>query len=61
MPPVTIWTPNNSRDEYSNGGVFVLADTTGTLIVDTAANDIADTGVIVTPLAQTIWVEDDSK
>lgn len=56
--PATIWT--NPNGEYGNAGPFLLADASGVLLADAPGNNLIDSGIIVIPLAATIWSEDDS-
>lgn len=59
MPlPATVWT--NPDGEYGTAGPFLLADASGKLLVDTPGSNLIDSGIVVTPLAATIWSEDDS-
>lgn len=56
--PATIWT--NPDGEYGTAGPFLLADASGVLLADASSKNLTDSGVIVIPLAATVWSEDDS-
>jgi hypothetical protein len=58
--PVSIWQPTCTEDEFTDGDVYDIADSSGDLLVDTTGDSIVDTGVVQTPLAATDWAEDDS-
>jgi len=56
--PVTVWT--NPDGEYAPSGPFLLADASGVLLADTSANNLIDSGIVVVPLAATVWSESDA-
>lgn len=59
VTPATDWRPD-VQGEITEEGVYAIADSSSTFLVDTDGDSIVDTGVIYTTTPDTDWTEDDS-
>lgn len=58
--PDTAWRTQDGMSEFSNGGVYDIADPSGDLLVDPSGDQIVDTGVNQFTTPATEWEENNS-
>lgn len=58
--PLTIWSPNNQQGEFSVSGNPNLDTESSLDLLTESGNNLVSEDSIFTPLATTVWQEDDS-
>lgn len=58
--PVTVWRDTQGLNEYGSNGPNNIIDPSSNFLIDPSLNQIIDTGVLITRIPSTTWVEDES-